>query len=106
MLLRAIAADPDDAMNMYNVACVYARTGKIEEAIDCLEKSVGKGMAEIDWMVNDSDLDNLRDHPRFGFIQLLAAEYANIGYGLSTSKRPDLVVTDIFLPGMNGPQTR
>jgi hypothetical protein len=22
-------------------------------------------MAEIDWMVNDSDLDNLRDHPRF-----------------------------------------
>ena len=65
MLRRAIAADPDDAMNMYNVACVYSRTGKIEEAIDCLEQSVGKGMAEIDWMVNDSDLDNLRDHPRF-----------------------------------------
>ena len=65
MLLRAIEADPDDAMNMYNVACVYSRTGKIEEAIDCLEQSVGKGMAEIDWMVNDSDLDNLRDHPRF-----------------------------------------
>ena len=64
-LERAIAADPDDAMNMYNVACVYSRTGKIEEAIDCLEQSVGKGMAEIDWMVNDSDLDSLRDHPRF-----------------------------------------
>jgi adenylate cyclase len=64
-LQRAIAADPDDAMNMYNVACVYARTDKIEEAIDCLEQSVGKGMAEIDWMVNDSDLDSLRDHPRF-----------------------------------------
>jgi hypothetical protein len=34
-------------------------------ALDCLEKSVRKGMAEIDWMLNDSDLDNLRDHPRF-----------------------------------------
>jgi hypothetical protein len=22
-------------------------------------------MAEMDWMKNDSDLDNLRDHPRF-----------------------------------------
>jgi len=46
------------------------------------------------------------DISQFGFIQLLAAEYANIGYGLSTSKRPDLVVTDIFLPGMSGPQLR
>ena len=39
--------------------------GQIEEALDCLEKSVRKGMAEVDWMINDSDLDNLRDHPRF-----------------------------------------
>ena len=23
-----------------------------------------KGMAEMDWMKDDSDLDNLRDHPR------------------------------------------
>lgn len=70
-LQRAIAVDPDDAMNLYNVACVYSNTGKIEEALDCLERSVGKGMAEVDWMVNDSDLDNLRDHPRFK--KLLAA---------------------------------
>ena len=32
---------------------------------DCLEKSVRKGMAEVDWMMHDSDLDNLREHPRF-----------------------------------------
>lgn len=68
---RAIASDPDDAMNLYNVACVYAHIGKVEEALDCLERSVGKGMAELDWMQNDSDLDNLRDHPRF---QKLLAE--------------------------------
>lgn len=30
-----------------------------------LEGSVSKGMAEFDWMMNDSDLDDLRDHPRF-----------------------------------------
>lgn len=33
--------------------------------LNCLEKSVRKGMAEIDWMKNDSDLDNVRGHPRF-----------------------------------------
>lgn len=54
-----------DALNLYNVACVYSIIGKIDEALDCLEKSVREGMAEIDWMTNDSDLDNVRDHPRF-----------------------------------------
>ncbi len=34
------------------------------QALDCLEKSVRKGMAEMDWMKNDSDLDKLREHPR------------------------------------------
>ncbi len=38
---------------------------QIDKALDCLEKSVRKGMTEVDWIINDSDLDNLRDHPRF-----------------------------------------
>lgn len=70
-LARAIETHPDDAMNLYNVACVYAHIGEPDNALDALEKSVGKGMAELDWMQNDSDLDNLRDHPRF---QKLLAE--------------------------------
>lgn len=64
-LKRAQTSQGDDALNLYNVACVYSNIGKIEEALDCLEKSTRKGMAEVDWMKNDSDLDNLRDHPRF-----------------------------------------
>ncbi|HNP37152.1 MAG TPA: tetratricopeptide repeat protein [Woeseiaceae bacterium] len=64
-LERARTSLGDDALNLYNVACVYSTIGKIEEALDCLEKSVRKGMAELDWMKNDSDLDNLRSHPRF-----------------------------------------
>ena len=70
-LQRAIDSHPDDAMNLYNVACVYSHIGETDKALDALEKSVGKGMAELDWMQNDSDLDNLRDHPRF---QKLLAE--------------------------------
>ena len=64
-LERAKNSLADDALNLYNVACVYSNIGEIETALDCLEKSVRKGMAEVDWMMNDSDLDNLRDHPRF-----------------------------------------
>ena len=64
-LERARSSQPDDALNLYNVGCVYATIGEIDEALDCLEKSIRKGMAELDWMKNDSDLDNLREHPRF-----------------------------------------
>lgn len=64
-LERAKTSQGDDALNLYNVACVYSNIGEIEMALDCLEKSVRKGMAEVDWMLNDSDLDNLRDEPRF-----------------------------------------
>jgi adenylate cyclase len=64
-LERAKTSQGDDALNLYNVACVYSNIGEVELALDCLEKSIRKGMAELDWMMNDSDLDNLRDHPRF-----------------------------------------
>ena len=64
-LERAKNSLADDALNLYNVACVYSNIGEIEEALNCLEKSVRKGMAELDWIKNDSDLDNLRDQPRF-----------------------------------------
>ena len=64
-LKRAEESDPDDALNLYNVACVYSNMGEIEKGIDCLEQSVRKGMAQMDWITHDTDLDNLRDHPRF-----------------------------------------
>lgn len=64
-LERAKSSQPDDAVNLYNVACSYSVVGMIDEALDCLEKSVGKGMATVEWMTNDSDLDNLREHERF-----------------------------------------
>ncbi|MCJ7558581.1 MAG: tetratricopeptide repeat protein, partial [Gammaproteobacteria bacterium] len=65
-LERARAAAPDDPVTLYNIACSYAGLGNIEEAIDCLEKSMYAGAAaSLEWMENDSDLDPLREHPRY-----------------------------------------
>lgn len=64
-LERALASDPEDALNLYNVACVYSEIGEIDRAIECLEGSVKRGMAQMDWIKHDTDLDNLRDDPRF-----------------------------------------
>ena len=41
---------------------------------------------------------------QFENIELLTAENATVGYDISTSKKPDLILMDINLPGMNGIQ--
>jgi serine/threonine protein kinase/Tfp pilus assembly protein PilF len=62
---RALAIDPDDCGVLYNVACVYALEKKVEEAIDCLERAMTRAYWYKRWAEHDSDLDNLRDKPRF-----------------------------------------
>jgi serine/threonine protein kinase/Flp pilus assembly protein TadD len=62
---RALSLDPNDPSVLYNVACVYSGLGEADKAIDCLEKSITSGMGQKEWIENDSDLDPLRDHPRF-----------------------------------------
>ena len=56
---------PDSILVVYNAACFEAMTGKTEEAIGLLQRAV-----EIDERVkenirDDSDLDSLREDPRF-----------------------------------------
>lgn len=62
---RAVAIDPGDTGVLYNVACTYAAAGRVEEAIDYLEKAVAAGFFQKEWIVNDGDLDALREHPRY-----------------------------------------
>jgi adenylate cyclase len=62
---RALAIDPEDCGILYNVACVYALQGKVDEAIDCLDKAMTHAFWYKRWAKNDSDLDSLRSSPRF-----------------------------------------
>jgi tetratricopeptide (TPR) repeat protein len=62
---RAHAIDPEDSGVLYNVACIYALAGLVEEGIHCLEKAVQNGFGHREWIENDSDLDALRSDPRF-----------------------------------------
>jgi tetratricopeptide (TPR) repeat protein len=62
---RALAIDPDDPGVLYNVACAYVGLGETEQAVDCLEKALAGGSYLKAWAEHDSDLDPLRNHPRF-----------------------------------------
>jgi len=62
---RALAADPEDSGVLYNVACSFALLGEREEALNCLENALKFGFGHKAWLEHDSDLDTLRDDPRF-----------------------------------------
>jgi adenylate cyclase len=68
---RALALDPDEPMLLYNIGCIYSLAGLVGDALDCLERSVEKGLTQTGWFLHDSNLDPLRSHPRF--VRLMAA---------------------------------
>ena len=60
-----MALDPDNADSLYNVACGFSMMGEIDRALECLERAGLRGLMIAEWAENDSDLDPLRDDPRF-----------------------------------------
>ena len=62
---RALTVDRDDPMLLYNVACTYSRLGKIDQSLDALEHAVEKGWGDRAWIEHDSDLESIRESPRY-----------------------------------------
>ena len=62
---RAEQLYPDDMGVIINGACLRARNGMKEEALDLLERVFNKGWGKKDWVENDPDYDSLRAEPRF-----------------------------------------
>jgi adenylate cyclase len=84
----SIAQAPNDSIVQYNAACFYALQGETEKALDSLQNSLGKvGYVSSDWLANDSDLDSLRQHPRFS--EILASVKDRDGETSSAAAQPD-----------------
>jgi adenylate cyclase len=62
---KALEADPEEPLVLYNVACTYSQLGDIDDALDCLDEAITFGWGQKEWLEQDSDLDPLRDDPRF-----------------------------------------
>ncbi|UCI29914.1 tetratricopeptide repeat protein [Mesorhizobium sp. B4-1-4] len=74
----------DNIAVQYNIGCFYARLGKAEQAIDCLERQLTASHAylilRMPWMRQDSDLDSLRAHPRYvALVNRMEAQIAATG---------------------------
>ena len=62
---RALQLDPSHPVMLYNLGCFHAVGGRVDLAIDHLERAVELGFHHRDWFLSDADLENVRDHPRF-----------------------------------------
>ena len=76
---RALALRPGDPAVLYNVGCYYSLTGDIDKSIDCLERAIDHNFGLREWFEHDSDLDNVREHPRYGaLMERVRVEYAPV----------------------------
>jgi len=57
--------NPKDPLVWYNLGCSFALTEQKDEAFEALTRSVELGYTDYDWMKQDSDLESLRDDPRY-----------------------------------------
>src|SRR5436309_2918441 len=72
---RAQAIESEDPISLYNIACVYSHLGDSDAAFDLLERVTQNGRQFWrDWIENDSDLDGVRNHPRYGQLLTLLNE--------------------------------
>jgi TolB-like protein/Tfp pilus assembly protein PilF len=66
---RALQIDPSHPVMLYNIACFHALAGRVDLALDHLERAMELGFHHSEWLRTDPDLGNVREHPRF--IELL-----------------------------------
>ena len=56
----AFTFHPDSADLNYNLACLYALTGREDLAIDTLDQALANGFSELSRLREDPDLDSIR----------------------------------------------
>lgn len=65
LLKELIALEPDLVYANYNLACLHALRGEVDEALHLLEQAIELGFEELSFARQDPDLESLRDHERF-----------------------------------------
>lgn len=56
---------PENATAHYNLACSLALSKRRTDALRSLKQAVSLGYSDFDWLTQDPDLEDLKDHPEF-----------------------------------------
>ncbi|HZF36719.1 MAG TPA: BTAD domain-containing putative transcriptional regulator, partial [Candidatus Angelobacter sp.] len=94
---RTAALDPLDSITSYNLACAYAGIGKLEAAMERLERVYTdppfRHRSHVEWMKKDSSLVPLHDYPPYqALVARLDAEIAQDAQVHAAGQRPAIAV--------------
>ncbi len=67
--LKLARLRPKDPLVRYNLACSFSLLRRLNESLGSLEKAIDLGYDDLTYLVNDCDLDSLRDEE--GYIVLI-----------------------------------
>jgi tetratricopeptide (TPR) repeat protein len=71
---------PGDPIVFYNLACSYSLISELDQAFDCIRKSIDLGYDDLQCMNSDPDLRNLRSDGRYdGILELIASKRKSAG---------------------------
>lgn len=56
---------PENATAHYNLACSLALSKRKTDALHSLKKAIELGYNDVEWMMKDPDLGELKQHPEF-----------------------------------------
>ncbi len=62
---RLVRLLPENATAHYNLACSLALMKRKGDALRALQRAVELGYRDFDWMAQDPDLEDLKEHPEF-----------------------------------------
>lgn len=60
---------PNDPTVLYNLACSYSLTDRVNDAFDALHRALAAGYNDFKWMAQDPDLEALRKDSRYDGIR-------------------------------------
>ena len=67
---RLVDLRPEDCVAHYNMACSLSMVGRLNEALASLDNALRLGYRDIAHLMDDPDLDPLRNDPRY--VELIA----------------------------------
>jgi predicted Zn-dependent protease len=77
---RIVRHDPENPVAHYNLACSLALKNRKKEAVESLRDAVDRGYDDVEWMMRDEDLLNLREFsPFLELVREVANESPNGG---------------------------
>jgi tetratricopeptide (TPR) repeat protein len=62
---KAVLLDPECTAAYYDLACYYSLLSKCEQSLTAIEMALCKGFADYDWLLQDPDLEAMRQLPEF-----------------------------------------